>query len=80
MKSGARQGLVIIGFFWLVIIVILSIFHCPPKCAKVLGGWACGGCDTLSELMMILVLGIPSWILFLIATLSEKKSKKINRT
>ena len=85
MKKDTIKTLIVIGVIWLVILgavfLIKDIFSCPSACLpdKISGEFKCG-CDLQAglitdDLLIILVLGIPSWILFLIAALSRGKKK-----
>jgi len=85
-----RKLLVVIGVVWLALVVIYLIISsslCPSACLnnKFTGAYECGceiqgyGFSVSSIITSLLIYGLPSWILFLIATLIKSKSKKRKR-
>ena len=76
-----RKLLIVIGVVWLVLMLVLIMLYkfwylfyvCPLM--KCIG--ECPGCGiSINDLKMFLIYGLPSWILFLIATLIKSKKRK----
>ncbi|MFA5856638.1 MAG: hypothetical protein WC867_04720 [Candidatus Pacearchaeota archaeon] len=67
----------ILAWFWLALIFILDISRILYICPVIDCFGGCFGCDSIIEnFLYIIVLGVPSWIIFLIIIFLNKKKHK----
>jgi hypothetical protein len=76
MESALRKTFIVVAIIWLVLVFGMIIFGlCNVVCQP---GGRCG-CAISDGLYYFAILGIPSWILFLIVLLSGLKKKPRTR-
>ena len=77
MKKSVKIALIVIGIIWLIIDITFSVGVCDSKCHKMENGVVrtCS-CAFQQDVVWIVPIGIPSWILFLIAAVSKKQKKR----
>lgn len=77
-----RKLLVVIGIIWFIIILLYNLGYLFFACMVIdcLPG-PCWGCTLKGFFLDLIIGGLPSWILFIIAALIKSKSKsgKIKR-
>jgi len=71
-----RKLLVVIGIIWLALVVCFNLWHLFSICPVIKCAGECSGCATYDLVSAVIVFGIPSWILFLIAALTKSKKKR----
>ncbi|MBU3912991.1 MAG: hypothetical protein KKB21_00805 [Nanoarchaeota archaeon] len=76
MKRGQKNILLAAGIIWLIFVLYVVLFElCNILCKP---GARCG-CAISDIICLVLVLGIPSWVIFLICSVPSKDSGKKRR-